>query len=198
MGGGARPPVAHLSDGIHDAVRSDLAAIVVIERASFGDPWSRAMFTRYLDDTAHYVFVVTALANRVAGYALAQCVADEAELLNIAVDPGLRSRGVGGALLDAVMVRTRQAGAGEMWLDVRASNGSARELYRARGFGEMAVRKRYYESPREDGIVLRADLRAGSPAGRNDRVMETDQGLMPASVERILSRASHLPRQETK
>jgi hypothetical protein len=83
----------------------------------------------------------------------------------------------------------------EMWLEVRASNASARALYDSRGFSAVGVRKRYYHAPREDAIVLRADLTGRS---RNNTVTRAEPSLSAEPVDSILSPASHFTRQETK
>ena len=182
---------------IRAATRGDLSAVIAIERASFGDPWTSGMFSVYLSDPAKGFFVATA-ENSVAGYTITRRVAEESELLNIAVEPASRGRGIGGLLLDACIRRCAAEGAVEMWLEVRASNVSARALYAARGFSEMGVRKRYYEAPREDAILLRATLGPAPTADGNETVIPNGRSLNGASDELILSRASHHPRQETQ
>jgi len=143
---------------IRDARASDLLAVAAIEGASFSDPWTVGMFTSHLSSGAGGQFLVAERLGGVVGFALAQTVMDEAELLNIAVDPVARGAGVGTDLLNAMMVRCMNAGSVTMWLEVRASNASARRLYERRGFVSAGLRRRYYQSPREDAIVLRAEL----------------------------------------
>lgn len=150
------------------------------------------MFSSYLSDS--HGFFVTTVQDRVAGYSITRVVADESELLNLAVEPDSRGRGIGGRLLDHCMQRCAAAGAVAMWLEVRASNQSARALYATRGFSEMGVRKRYYEAPREDAVLLRALLKIEG----NEKVMPTGRSLNAPPEELILSRASHHPRQETQ
>jgi [ribosomal protein S18]-alanine N-acetyltransferase len=180
---------------VRAADRSDLGAIIAIERASFGDPWTRGMFGTHLTSRDGNNFLVAEQAGSIVGYAITVAVADESELLNIAVDPEQRGHGFGALLLDAAMDRCRLSGATEMWLEVRASNAGARTLYGSRGFAEMGVRKRYYHAPREDAIVLRSDLRQ---LMRNELVTETASGFPAQARDPILSSASHFPRQENK
>ena len=195
MGGGARAPAVSMSATIREARRADLAAIGAIERASFGDPWSRRRFEAHLVANGGNAFLVAEDGDRIVGYAITQTVRDESELLNIAVDPASRKQGMGALLLDAAIERCGSAGALEMWLEVRESNAGARSLYDARGFAAVGVRKRYYHAPREDAIVLRAPIGIGA---RNEMVTRADRGLTAGSVDSILSTASHHPRQETK
>lgn len=180
-----------MSVEIRDAVPEDVAEVQRIERASFGDPWSRAMFMEYVGPSEQHAFIVAVAHGSVTGYAMTRVVSGESELLNIAVSPSHRGNGTGARLLDAAMERCRVAGATEMWLEVRASNGAARALYASRGFSEMGVRKRYYDSPREDAILLRAELAVGSKM-----VRRAAPSLAGEEHELILSRASHIPRQE--
>jgi len=75
----------------------------------------------------------------VVGFALYRLVAGEGELLNLAVDPQWRRRGVASSLLEAIL------GEAELWhLEVRVSNQGARELYLAKGFIEVGRREKYY------------------------------------------------------
>jgi [ribosomal protein S18]-alanine N-acetyltransferase len=195
MGGGARAAADDVTAAVRPAQRSDLGAVVAIERASFGDPWTRGMFGTHLTSDGGNNFLVAEEAGSVVGYAIAVVVSEESELLNIAVDPDRRGRGFGALLLDAAMDLCRRSGATEMWLEVRASNAGARTLYDSRGFAEMGVRKRYYHAPREDAIVLRSDLRS---VVRNKTVTEAVTGFLPEARDGILSSASHFPRQENQ
>lgn len=180
---------------VREAARGDISAIVAIERASFSDAWTAGMFGSHLLRGAGNTFLVAMDDSMLAGYAIAQTVSDESELLNIAVDPARRNRGIGALLLDGVMDCCRTAGAAEIWLEVRASNAAARTLYDTRGFSAVGVRKRYYHAPREDAIVLRADFLA---TARNRTVTRADLSLTAEPVDSIISPASLFPRQETK
>lgn len=78
-----------------------------------------------------------------------QIAPDEFEILNLAVAPESRRKGIARSLLlDALTLP------GRWFLEVRASNFSARELYRSAGFQEAGIRKKYYQNPDEDAIVL--------------------------------------------
>lgn len=176
------------------AAPADLPRVSVIERASFSDPWTRGMFAAHLAAESD-TFLVADDDGTVVGYALVRVASDEAELLNIAVAPERRGTGIGARLLDAGITAARALGASEMWLEVRESNVPAQSLYASRGFAAVGRRKRYYELPREDALVLRAPLDEG--AG-NDSVPHADAGLSGPTAARILSPASQLPRQEIR
>jgi [ribosomal protein S18]-alanine N-acetyltransferase len=151
---------------IRPAVPDDLDAVVAIERQSFTDPpWSRASFTALVDSPRAF-FSVACAAGTVVGYVVAWVVGDEAEVANLAVAPEWRGRGVGAVLLDAALTEARQGGAHVAHLEVRDSNKAARALYGSRGFTPVGRRRRYYQSPVEDAVLLRCDLRRAEGAER--------------------------------
>ena len=127
------------------ATAGDLSAIAAIQIASPGaaqwDPGS------YLD----YDCRVADTSGCVAGFLVIRQVApDEREILNLAVDPARRRRGMARMLLAAAM------GAKSAWfLEVRASNTAAIRLYESVGFQPAGLRKDYYYGPSEDCIVMR-------------------------------------------
>lgn len=141
------------------AVHRDLRAVATIERAVFPDPWSHDMFVAHLRYAPPEMFLIAeASEGDVLGYALMRTVLDEAELLNIAVTPEARRRGIGLQLLRAAMQTCRAHGAECMLLEVRETNVAARALYERHGFVPVGRRAGYYHSPREDAIVMRAPL----------------------------------------
>jgi [ribosomal protein S18]-alanine N-acetyltransferase len=151
---------------IRPAVPDDLDAVVAIERQSFTDPpWSRASFTALVDSPRAF-FSVACGAGTVVGYVVAWVVGDEAEVANLAVALEWRGRGVGAVLLDAALTEARQGGAHVAHLEVRDSNKAARALYGSRGFTPVGRRRRYYQSPVEDAVLLRCDLRRAEGAER--------------------------------
>jgi ribosomal-protein-alanine N-acetyltransferase len=92
------------------------------------------------------------------GLALTWRAADEVHLLDLAVDPDARRRGIGRALLEAVLVDARTSGAALALLEVRAQNAQALALYAALGFVQTGVRRAYYSDNGEDAVVMRLDL----------------------------------------
>jgi ribosomal-protein-alanine N-acetyltransferase len=136
----------------------DLEAIVAIERASFADPWSPRAFAGLLGEPHVHFRAACDADGAVVGYVAAWFVAGEGEVANIAVAPSARGRGIGAALLDAVIAAGRDAGAESLYLDVRESNAAARSLYASRGFAVVGRRRGYYRLPEEDALVLRCRL----------------------------------------
>ena len=121
---------------------ADLERIETIQRASpEASQWT-------VSDYLYYSFVVAEIDGVIGGFAVWRGVdLDEWELLNIAVDPAFRGRGLGRALIDALP-------AGRVFLEVRESNAHARRLYERCGFVAIGKRRKYYQHPAEDGIVL--------------------------------------------
>ena len=97
---------------------------------------------------------------RLAGFVASRLVADELHINNIAVRPAYRRRGLGGALLHAVMKEGLRLGARLAVLEVRAANRAAQALYESYGFRVVGRRGGYYSEPPEDALVMRAALSA--------------------------------------
>lgn len=138
------------------ATEDDVAAIHRIERASFSDPWSVTSFRSMLVHPQVHAMVVER-EGAVVGYCIAWIVGDEAELANIAVEPGLRRAGVGARLLDHFLRTADGHGVLTTYLEVREGNAAALRLYESRGFLAMGRRKRYYRKPDEDAVVMRRE-----------------------------------------
>jgi ribosomal-protein-alanine N-acetyltransferase len=79
---------------------------------------------------------------------------DEMHILNVAVAPGWRRRGIGRWLLRFAMGKAARAGARRALLEVRAGNAEARALYADMGFARLGIRRDYYREPLEDAVVL--------------------------------------------
>jgi [ribosomal protein S18]-alanine N-acetyltransferase len=92
-------------------------------------------------------------AGHLVGFTVVWLVADELQLLNIAVDGPARRHGVGRELLGRVLERARAKRA-SVTLEVRAGNEAALRLYRAMGFRECGRRQGYYQDNAEDAILM--------------------------------------------
>lgn len=131
---------------------ADIEAVAKIEQDSFEQPWSPQSFRSELlrNDMAHYL--VARVEERVVGYGGLWVIFDEAHLTTLAVAEPYRRRGIGAALLQALMKRSAELGARRISLEVRPSNHAARSLYEKFGFTVKGVRKHYYFN--EDGLVM--------------------------------------------
>jgi [ribosomal protein S18]-alanine N-acetyltransferase len=139
---------------IRTAQPADVGRLAELERACFPDPWTREGLLELVQASQGIARVVEA-EGRVGGYVLARWVADTAEILNLAVAPEARRRGLARRMLDDVLEELAARGVREVYLEVRQSNAPARRLYEARGFRVAGMRRAYYRHPIEDALVLR-------------------------------------------
>ncbi|MFN0100134.1 MAG: ribosomal protein S18-alanine N-acetyltransferase [Gemmatimonadaceae bacterium] len=146
---------------LRQARLEDIPEIHAIESTSFGDPWTPDSFAQMFEQPR--VLATVALSgDALVGYCIAWQIADEAEIANIAVRADLRGQGVGGALLDDLIVQVGRAGGATIYLEVREGNTPAQALYRSRGFAAAGRRAAYYQHPEEDALVFRREW-AGPP-----------------------------------
>lgn len=133
--------------------RSHLAGVAELERLCFSAPWNEAMLEEELyNDTASFI-VAESDEGEVLGYAGLHVVLDEGYIDNVAVRPSCRRMGIADRLLD-VFCRFGEANLAFLTLEVRPSNTAAVALYEKNGFAEAGRRKKYYEDPVEDALLL--------------------------------------------
>jgi len=131
-----------------------LDEVAALERACFPEPWSRNMLAEELDNALSAFLVALDGQGKVAGYAGLQVVLDEGNILNVAVKPEYRRRGVAKRLLQVFLDFAQANRLAFLTLEVRASNYSAIALYGSLGFRGAGRRRNYYECPREDAIIM--------------------------------------------
>lgn len=141
------------------ARRGDAAALAALERRCFSDPWSAQSFREALA-TDRTEALVAEDDDAVLGYLIGHEAGGAAEILNLAVAPEARRRGIARRLIEAGLARLVARGAEEVFLEVRESNLAARSLYAAYGFRPVGIRHGYYRAPREDALVLRLEVAA--------------------------------------
>lgn len=129
------------------------AELARLHAASFTTPrpWTEAEFVALLDSPLCFL-----LADQ-SGFLVGRVVADEAELLTLAVDPEARRQGAGGRLVNSFLDESRRRGARSAFLEVAETNTAARALYRKAGFTETGRRRGYYRGPDSapvDALVL--------------------------------------------
>lgn len=137
---------------------ADVAAVAVVERASYAFPWSEGVFRDCV--RVGYFCRVIESAGEVAGYGIMSCGAGEAHILNICVRSDLRSGGVGRRLMMYLLERARELHMQDVFLEVRPSNTIAIRLYEHLGFTRVGLRKGYYQASggREDALVYKLVL----------------------------------------
>lgn len=138
--------------------KSDLASILAIQaKCPLAAPWVETDYQR-LGMSHHGIILAAELematTPKVVGFAVFHRIIDEAELLNLAVDPEHQQQGVARALLENARERLRKMGTKRVFLEVRPSNKPALELYYSMGFGLHSNRKGYYQNPPEDAYIL--------------------------------------------
>jgi ribosomal-protein-alanine N-acetyltransferase len=151
-------PEAHLRT-MHYA---DLDQVLAVERAAYSFPWTRGNFVDSLA-IGYLAELLVSDSDGLVGYYVAMPGVDEMHLLNLTVAPRLQRRGHARTLLDALQRRCLEQALPKLWLEVRASNARARQIYARRGFAEVGLRRGYYpagKAPREDAIVMSLDLQA--------------------------------------
>jgi ribosomal-protein-alanine N-acetyltransferase len=137
---------------------SDVTAVVAIESEAFTTPWKSETFLGLLGRDSVELMVMTEGSDEVVGYAVLWCIMEQGELANLAVAPARRGSGLGGHLLRGVLRIARDRGVKKLFLEVRASNRAALALYSGFGFGDVGLRKGYYDDPKEDARVMLANL----------------------------------------
>ena len=140
----------------------DISAVVEIERACFSLPWSKKSFEDSLtrDDTIFLVCEDTLDGENavVTGYMGLYISFDEASVTNVAVSPYFRKKGYGEGLVVAAKEAAKQENAKCIFLEVRESNVPAISLYKKLGFEELGIRKKFYEHPVEDAIIMKVGI----------------------------------------
>lgn len=142
---------------IEEMKETDLDEVISIEKASFSQPWTINMFLQELESPFSYAWVARE-KGQVVGYICFWLIFDEAHILNLAVHPGYRNRGIGSLLLDRAIHFWNKIGIRGAFLEVRVSNVQAQRLYRKFGFRIIGRRPEYYRNPVEDALVMYLDI----------------------------------------
>ena len=149
--------------GLHvePAQPKDADIVAKLHAHGFYRGWPREDFAAYISGEGTPLYVACDAKRKIAGFAMLRHLGEEAELITIAVDPKWRKRGVGVALLRALIDDLLMSPAKKLFLEVAADNVAALKLYGKFGFQKVSERKGYY--PRPDGtpataIVMARDL----------------------------------------
>ena len=146
-----------MSDVVVERLSSqeDLDGVLALEEVSFNNPTTREWYEGELKrPDVCFIYVLRTAEYPVAAFCAFWLIVEQAHINNLAVLPGLRGRGLGTQLLEAILREATFLGASEVTLEVRASNAAAIRLYAKSGFAQAGVRKNYYTNPIEDALIL--------------------------------------------
>ena len=130
--------------------------VAQLEKLCFADPWSEMSIASELRSVWSY-WVVALDGDQVVGYVGSQSSCDETDIMNIAVHPDWRRRGIAEQLIDSLILELKKRGSHALMLEVRVSNDPAIALYEKLGFQQVGRRKNYYRNPKEDALILRKE-----------------------------------------
>ena len=143
------PPAAAVE--IRRLTYADLPQVVAIERRAFPTPWSLAMFVLELSKPSG-VCLAADVESELVGYHVCSRYDTIWHVMNIAVDPDRRRRGIATALIGALLEKVGRGA--PVTLEVRRSNTGAIALYERFGFRSAGVRRRYYADNGEDAVIM--------------------------------------------
>ena len=133
-----------------------MAQIAELEKLCFADPWSEKSIASELGNIWSY-WVVALDGEQVVGYIGSQSSADESDVMNVAVHPDYRRRGIAESLIEVLIRELKNRGSHALMLEVRDSNEPAIALYEKLGFQQVGLRKNYYHNPKEHARILRKE-----------------------------------------
>lgn len=130
--------------------------VAQLESLCFADPWSEMSIESELRSIWSY-WLVAVEGDQVVGYIGSQSSIDESDVMNVAVHPDWRRRGIAEKMIDSLIAALKNRGTHSLTLEVRASNAPAIALYHKMGFVQVGCRKNYYRNPKEDALILRKE-----------------------------------------
>jgi [ribosomal protein S18]-alanine N-acetyltransferase len=132
----------------------DMEQVVAIDQASFSLPWPERSFRFEVTDNPASRAWVAESDGKIIGMIVAWMFVDEAHIATIAIHPDFRRQGIASKLLIHALQTVMSEGAKSSFLEVRAGNIAAQEMYRKFGFEETGRRPRYYKDNGEDAILM--------------------------------------------
>lgn len=132
---------------------SDLEQVVEIEKNIFSDPWSRKSFLDSLNQDM-CIYLVVKNKEEVVAYCGLYVVQDEGQITNVAVKENYRNAHIATDMLNKLIKYAMDKGACNFTLEVRASNNAAIHIYEKLGFKKLGTRKKFYEKPVEDAVIM--------------------------------------------
>ena len=135
---------------------SHILPIAELEKCCFSDPWSVNSITSELNNPLS-LWVVAVDGEKLVGYVGSQSVLGWADMMNLAVAPEFRRKGIGEELVNQLIDHLQNNDVSCLTLEVRSSNEPAITLYEKMGFCEVGRRPNYYHNPKEDALILRKE-----------------------------------------
>lgn len=157
---------------------TDVPAVFDIEAAVFSDPWSPGLFLEECDGADRHWLVIED-EGRVIAYGGAAVIGEVLHIMNLAVDPAHRRRGLGGELLNSLLGWGREQGVADVTLEVREGNEAAIALYESAGMTSAGVRPRYYADG-EGAHIMWGALALGESESATPPAVEPDEILILA------------------
>ena len=143
---------------IRNMTAEHISAVVEIEKECFSLPWSEKSFAESIVREDTIFLVCEEKDGAIMGYIGMYLSFDEASITNVAVASQFRKRGCGKQLVIAAKTAAKEAGAESIFLEVRVSNVPAISLYKKQGFENLGIRKKFYEHPVEDAIIMKVGI----------------------------------------
>jgi ribosomal-protein-alanine N-acetyltransferase len=151
----------------------DLASIERIEQRSYPTPWSRSMFAGELAKPSSICLgAFDSQDGGLVGYLIISRYVDAWHVMNVAVAPDYRRRGIARTMLERLFELTAGDGRRGYTLEVRVSNEDAIRLYERAGFRARGIRRGYYTDNREDAMIMWKDPVPAASAGRDYEELE--------------------------
>ncbi|RMF44408.1 MAG: ribosomal-protein-alanine N-acetyltransferase [Planctomycetota bacterium] len=134
-------------------IRRDMPSVLSIEEASFEFPWSEEDFVHCLRQR-HCIGMVAEIDDRVVGFMVYELHKNRLHLLNFAVAPDMRRRGVGQAMVEKLVSKLSMDRRNRILLEVRETNLAAQLFFRSAGFRAISVLRDFYEDTTEDAYLM--------------------------------------------
>ena len=131
----------------------DAEAVTIIEKENFSRPWTEEGFQGAIKKENTY-YLCAFVDEVLVGYIGMWIAVDEGEITNVSVKKEYQGQKIGGRLMEELLQKGEEEGVTAYFLEVRSSNRAAIALYSRFGFKQVGVRKKFYEDPVEDGIVM--------------------------------------------
>ena len=142
-----------MSTHIRWMIRRDMPAVLAIEGASFEFPWDNDDFTRCLRQR-NCIGMVAEQDDEVVGFMIYELHKNRLHILNFAVDPNARRRGVGAAMCDKLVGKLSHDRRNRIMLEVRETNLDAQLFFRSLGFKAISVLRDFYDDTTEDAYLM--------------------------------------------